>query len=154
MYAIVVGCGKIGYQLSRALLAIEAEVVTIERDARRSDVITERLGSVVLTGDGSDPAALQEAGINRCDVLIATTGADADNLVACQVAKEHFQVSRTIAVVNDPQHVPLFKSLGVDVTINTTDLILALIEEELPAHPLVHVLPLAVGDRQLVCVKV
>ena len=154
MYAFVVGCGKIGYQLTRALLGTDAEVVAIERNARRSDVVNERLGSVVLTGDGSDPAALQEAGINRCDVLIATTGVDADNLVACQVAKEHFQVPRTIAVVNDPQHVPLFESLGVSVTINTTDLILAYIEEELPAHPPVHVLPLAVGGRQLVGVKV
>jgi trk system potassium uptake protein TrkA len=130
MFVIVVGCGKIGYQLSRALLAADHEVVVLERDSRRAARAAEELGSVVISSDGTEPTVLTEAGVTRCQLLIATTGQDATNLVACQVAKRTFHVPQTIAVVTDPDHVALFKRLGVDVTISTTELILSHIEEE------------------------
>ena len=132
MYVIVIGCGKVGFSLSKALLSTDNEVVVTDRDAHRCELVTDQLGSVVICGDGSEPSGLREAGAGRCDVLIATTGSDGDNLVPCQVAKAYFNVARTIAVVNDPQHLPLFKMLGIDVPISTTDLILSHIEEELP----------------------
>ena len=154
MYVIVIGRGKVGFPLTKALLATENEVVVTDRDAHRCELVTDQLGSVVISGDGSEPSVLREAGAGRCDVLIATTGSDGDNLVACQVAKARFNVARTIAVVNDPQHLPLFKMLGIDVPISTTDLILSHIEEELPAHQLMHVMSLKEGNREVVCVKV
>ena len=154
MYVIVVGCGRIGFQLSKALLASDNEVVVIERDSQRAEIATEQLGSVVIASDGTEPSVLREAGANRCDVLVAATGSDADNLVACQVAKATFQVARTIAVVHDHQRVPLFDSLGISVTISTTGLILAHIEEEIPAaQPLVHMLSLRGGHQGLVGIR-
>lgn len=153
MYVIVVGCGRIGFQLTKALLASDNEVVVIERDSHRAEIATEQLGSVVIASDGTEPSVLQEAGANRCDVLVATTGSDADNLVACQMAKAAFNVPRTIAVVHDPQRMPLFDALGVNVTISTTGLILAHIEEEMPTHPLVHMLPLRGGRLGLVGIR-
>ncbi len=128
MYVIVVGCGRIGFHLARALLASDNEVVVIERDTRRGEEAAEQLGSVVITSDGTEPSVLREAGANRCDVFVSTTGVDATNLAACQVAKWSFRVPKTVAVVTDPDHVPLFRSLGVDVNISTTDLILSNIE--------------------------
>jgi trk system potassium uptake protein TrkA len=154
MFVIVVGCGKIGYQLSRALLAADHEVVVLERDSHRAARAAEELGSIIISSDGTEPTVLTEAGASRCQLLIATTGQDATNLVACQVAKRSFRVPQTIAVVTDPDHVALFKRLGVDVTISTTELILSHIEEEMPGGPLVHLLPIQGAASGIVCVRV
>lgn len=154
MYAIVVGCGKIGYYLTRALLASHNEVVVIERDSRRSEMAADEFGSIMVASDGTEPTVLREAGARRCDLLISTTGSDATNLMACQVAKSEFSVPKVIAVVSDPDHVPLFKSLGIDVTISTTEIILTHIEEELPGGSLVHLLPLQGAANSIVCVRV
>ena len=154
MFVIVIGCGKIGYHLSRALLASGHEVVILERDSVRAASVADELGSVVISSDGTEPSVLGEAGAARCDMLIATTGQDATNLMSCQVANRSFDVGRTIAVVTDPDHVDLFDALGVDVTISTTELILSHIEEELPGGPLVHVLPLHGASNGIVCVRV
>jgi trk system potassium uptake protein TrkA len=154
MFVIVVGCGKIGYQLSRALLAADHEVVILERDSQRAARAAEELGSVVISSDGTEPTVLTEAGASRSQLLIATTGQDATNLVACQVAKRTFHVPQTIAVVTDPDHVELFKRLGVDVTISTTELILSHIEEEMPGGPLVHLLSMQGAANGIVSVRV
>ena len=154
MFVIVVGCGKIGYHLSRALLASDHEVVILERDSRRAARATEDLGSIVISSDGTEPTVLSEAGAARCQLLIATTGQDATNLVACQVGKHSFHVPQTIAVVTDQDHVELFKRLGVDVTISTTELILSHIQEEMPGGPLIHLLPIQGASNGIVCVRV
>jgi trk system potassium uptake protein len=154
MFVIVIGCGKIGYQLSRALLAADHEVVILERDSHRAAQAADELGSIVISSDGTEPAVLSEAGASRCQLLITTTGQDATNLVACQVAKHSFRVPQTIAVVTDPDHVSLFKQLGVDVTISTTELILSHFEEEIPGGSLVHLLPLQGAASGIVCVRI
>lgn len=154
MYIIVVGCGKIGYHLTRALLSAQHEVVVIEHNSRLADARTEEFGNIVVASDGTEPTVLSEAGAQRCDLLISTTGSDATNLMACQVAKYSYHVPRTIAVVTDPDHVPLFTTLGIDVRISTTDLILSHIEEEVSGGPLVHVLPLQGAGSGIVCVRV
>ena len=154
MYVIIVGCGKVGYHLTRALLEAGEEVLVIERDSRRYAYVVDRLGSIAISGDGSEAAVLEEAGASRADVLIAVTGLDEDNLVACQVAKLKFQVPRTIALVNNPQNDDLFRKLGVDVIVSYTDIILSHVEEELPQHGLVHLLPLPGSKRHLVGVQI
>lgn len=154
MFVIVVGAGKIGYHLSRALLSANHEVVIIERDARRAANAAEDFGSIVISSDGTEPTVLTEAGATRCELLIATTAEDATNLVACQVAKRIFNVPQTISVVSDPEHAGLFTRIGVDATISATELILSHIEEGLQGGPLVHVLQMADGVNGLVCVRI
>ena len=153
MFVIVVGCGKIGYYLTRALLASSHEVVVIEHNSRKAEDAAEEFGNIVVSSDGTEPTVLAEAGAERCDMLISTTGSDAVNLMACQVAKWKFNIHQVITIMTDPDHGPLFDSLGVDVAINTTELILSHIEEEFPGGPLVHVLPLH-GGSGIVCVRV
>ena len=154
MYIIIVGCGKVGYHLTKTLLEAGNEVLAIERDSHRYNTIVEDLGSVAISGDGSEASVLEEAGASRAEVLIAVTGLDEDNLVACQVAKYHFNVPRTIALVNNPQNDDLFRKLGVDVIVSHTNMILSNIEEEIPEHSLVHLLPLPGSERRLVGVQV
>ncbi|GAF70061.1 unnamed protein product [marine sediment metagenome] len=154
MYIIVVGGGKVGYYLTQALLSEGHEVLILEKDAARCGAICEQLGSVVVRGDGCEARTLAEAGTERADMFIAVTDEDEDNLVACQVAKQKFKVPRTIARINNPKNEELFKKLGIDVTVSSTNLILEHIEEEVPTHPLVHLLTLKGGALEIVEVKI
>jgi trk system potassium uptake protein TrkA len=154
MYIVVVGGGKVGYYLSVALLSEGHELLILEKDPDKCGAICEDLGSVVMRGDGCEARTLEDVGTERADLLIAVTDEDEDNLVACQVAKHKFNVPRTIARISNPRNEVLFKKLGIDVTISSTNLILEHIEEELPINPLVHLLTLKEGNLELVEVKV
>jgi len=152
MYIIVVGGGRVGYYLTKALLGEGHEVLLVEKNAAVCETINDELGSICLRGDGCEAVILAEAGTDRADMLIAVTGDDEDNLVACQVAKHKFNVPRTIARIRNPQNETLFKKLGIDVTVSSTNIILEHIEEEVPTHPLTHLL--AIEDRGLEIVEV
>jgi len=142
MYVIIVGGGKVGYYLAKGLVYERYEVLVIERDKKRCHMISEELGGITMAGDGCEVSTLMEAGIGRADVLIAVTGEDETNLVACQVAKSRFHVPRTIARINNPKNEVIFKKLGVDVTVSVTDAILSKIQEQIPTESLVHLLSL------------
>src|SRR5690606_20678263 len=101
-----------------------------EREPDKVESYSERLGAVVHQGDGAEASTLAEAGAARADVVIAVTGEDEDNLVICQMAKQKFQVGRTIARVNNPKNEHLFRLLGIDVTVSQTNFILNLRSEE------------------------
>ncbi len=154
MYIIVVGGGKVGFYLTSALLSEGHEVLILEKDPARCGALCEELGSVAVRGDGCEARTLEEVGTERADMLIAVTDEDEDNLVACQVAKHKFKVPRTIARINNPKNEALFKKLGIDVTVSSTNLILEHIEEEVPTHPLVHLLTLKGGALEMVEVRV
>ncbi len=152
MYIIVIGGGRVGYYLAQALLDEKHEVLIVEKNATVCEVLTEQMGSICFRGDGCEAATLAEIGTGRADMFIAVTGDDPDNLVACQIAKHKFNVSRTIARIRNPQNEAIFKKLGIDVTVSTTNLILEHIEEEVPTHPLIHLL--TIRDRGLEIVEV
>lgn len=142
MYIIVVGGGKVGYYLTKQLLADGHEVAVIEKNKQKVEQITNDLGSIVTHGDGSDARPMQEAGMNRADIVVAVTGDDEDNLIVCQMAKKKFGVKRTIARINNPKNEHIFRVLGIDVTVSPVDILVAQIEREIPAHSLVHLLTL------------
>jgi trk system potassium uptake protein TrkA len=137
MYIVIVGGGKVGFNLTKFLLSEGHEVLLIEKDKVRAAALSDTLNEAVLEGNGSRVSVLQEAGSSRANVLIAVTGDDEDNLVICQVAKVAFKCPRTIARVNDPNNEFLFSALGVDATVNATRLIDALIEEQVKADNMV-----------------
>lgn len=153
MYVIVVGGGKVGFYLTKTLLAESHEVVLIEQDPAKATRLSQTLNTVVLPGDGADAELLEQAGMGRADVAVAVTGEDEDNLVVCQVAKRKFNVPRTIARINNPKNEAIFKKLGIDVTVSSTDAILAQIEAQIPAHSLVHLLMLRAAGAAIVDVK-
>ena len=154
MYIIVVGGGRVGYYLAKALLDEGHEVLLIEKNATICEIVTDELGSVCLRGDGCEAATLAEVGTGRADMLIAVTGDDEDNLVAFQVAKYKFNVPSTIARIRNPKNETIFKKLGIDVTVSSTNVILEHIEEEVPTHPLTHLLEIRDKGLEIVEVKI
>ena len=149
---IVIGGGRVGYYLAKALLDEGHEVLLVEKKVNICDTINDEMGSICFRGDGCEAATLEEVGTGRADMFIAVTGDDEDNLVACQVAKHKFNVPRTIARIRNPMNENIFKKLGVDVTVSSTNIILEHIEEEVPTHPLTHLL--TISDKGLEIVEV
>ncbi len=154
MYIIVVGGGRLGYYLTKALLDEDHEVLIVEKNATICETIVGEMGSVCIRGDGCEASTLAEVGTGRADMLIAVTGDDEDNLVACQVAKHKFNVPRTIARIRNPKNETIFKKLGIDVTVSSTNIILEHIEEEVPTHPLTHLLTIRDKGLEVVEVKI
>ena len=154
MYIIIVGGGRLGYYLTKALLNEGHEVLIVEKKATVSEVIAGELGSICIRGDGCEVSTLTEIGTSRADMLIAVTGDDEDNLVACQLAKHKFKVPHTIARIRNPQSEILFKKLGIDATVSSTNIILEHIAGEVPTHPLTHLLTIADKGLEIVEVKI
>jgi trk system potassium uptake protein len=142
VYVLIVGAGKVGWNLARELIAKGHEVTVLESDSRRYAVVEEELEHRVLYGDGSELWVLERAGIERADLVIAVTGDDEDNILISQVAREKYGVSRVVARCNNPRNLEHFELLGVKPAISATDLILRLIEHEVPKYGLVHLLDL------------
>jgi trk system potassium uptake protein len=150
MYAIVAGGGKVGFFLARELIEHEHEVLLIENNPERAESIANELGNVVLRGNADEASTLADAGAERADVVIAVTGDDEDNLVICQVAKRRFGTRRTIARINDPRNERIFRILGIDATVNATQVMLSVLEQEIPQSNLVPLLRLRNTDVEVV----
>lgn len=127
MFIVIAGGGKVGYNLAKGLLAEGHEIALIEKDKQRHQHLSDEFGESVVYGDASDTFVLKQAGANRCELLVAASGKDQDNLIICQMAKIVYMVPKTLARVNDPKNEALFNLLGVDQTVNTTNMISALI---------------------------
>ncbi len=150
MYVVVIGGGNVGYYLTRELLAAGHEVVVIEKDPARARQIADELGSIVVANDGCEGRYQEEAGMARANVIAAVTGDDGVNLAACQIAKMRFNVPRSIARVNNPEHEKLFRQLAIDETVSPIRTILGVIEHEIPVHDLLHLAELGGGELQIV----
>src|SRR5438105_13444810 len=142
MYGIIAGAGRVGWSLARELIAKDREITLIESDHNRFRVVEEELEHAVQYGDATELWVLERAGIQRADLVIAVTGDDEDNILICQVAKEKYGVQRIVARVNNPRNHQHFKLLGIQPAVSATDLILRLIEHEVPEYGLVHLLAL------------
>ena len=133
MFLIIVGGGKVGYYLAKTLAQLKHKITVIETDKEACMNIantTSNLDISVINGDGTNIDFLIDADIESADALIAVTGRDQDNLIACQVAKRNFNVKKTIARVNNPKNIKIFEKLGVDSTVSATSFIVDIIESE------------------------
>ena len=108
MNIIVVGGGNVGYYLVKDLKAAGHSVILMEKDRQRAARLYEDLGDLVRQGDGCESRTMQDLGVGQCDLVVAATGEDEDNLIVCQMARECLGVKRTIARVNSPANEALF----------------------------------------------
>src|SRR6476660_486764 len=154
MYVIIAGAGKVGWNLARELIAKEREVTLVESDHHRYRIVEEELEHAVQYGDATELWVLERAGIQRADLVVAVTGDDEDNILICQVAKEKYLCERIIARCNNPRNLQHFKLLGIQPAVSATDLILNIIEHEVPGHGLVHLLDLPDEELEIIEVEV
>jgi trk system potassium uptake protein TrkA len=150
VYFVIAGGGEVGFHLAKALLEAGHEVMLLESDRRRAQVIEDRLGSVVLNAPADEGRYQIEAGCQRADAVIAVTGEDPVNLIICQLAKWKCGVPRVIARVNDPKNEIVFKALGIDETISSTRVLMGVIEQELPTGGFLPLMPLTGSHLELI----
>jgi len=132
VYIIVVGAGKVGRNLARELIGKGNEVTVIESAPYAHSVLEEEFEHIAMKGDGSEIYVLESAGIERAEMVIAVTGDDEDNILISQMARERYGIERVIARCNNPRNLEHFDLLGVKPAVSATDLILRLIEHEVP----------------------
>jgi trk system potassium uptake protein len=103
--------------LTKSLVSAGHHVRLVSRDQANCREIADQTQQDVVFGDAGNPGILIAAGIHHCDLVIAMTEKDADNLVICEMAKKKFAISRTIATVANPNNKTVFQRLGVDAVI-------------------------------------
>ncbi len=155
MFILVTGGGKVGSNLARTLLRGGHEVVIVEQRRDHWEALEEEFEHRAILGDATELFVLERAGIARPpDLVVAVTGDDEDNMVICQMARDHYGAEKVIARVNDPRNQVHFDLLGISATVSATQSIMAMIEHEVPEHELIHLLELRKENLEIVEVQI
>ena len=152
MRVIIAGAGNVGTFLASDLSARRHQVIVIEQ--RRPIVEKAKVRvpwATFLHGDACEPWVLDQAEVDRADVMIAATGDDEDNLVISLLAKQEFTVPRVIARINHPRNEWLFGSTwGIDVAMSQAHVLASLAEEAVSVGDLVKLFRMEQGRVNLV----
>jgi trk system potassium uptake protein TrkA len=155
VFVLVAGGGKVGSNLARTLLRQSHEVTLIEQRRDHWQELEEEFEHRAILGDATELFVLERAGIARPpDLVVAVTGDDEDNMIICQMAREHYGAKKVIARVNDPRNQAHFDLLGIAPTVSATQSIMAMIEHEVPEHELVHLLELRKENLEIIEVQI
>jgi trk system potassium uptake protein TrkA len=155
MYIVIAGAGRLGGLLAQRLREDDHQVCIIDKSFSVCERIAEETKNIlVINGDASDPDVLTEAKLEKADVVVAATPADEDNIIICNIAKELFNVRRSVARVNDPKHLPLYQYMGVDVPVDSTSIVTRIVEEEASFSDVMNLLSIKKGRLSIVRVDI
>jgi trk system potassium uptake protein len=150
MRVAIAGAGAVGMSIARELIDNGHEVLLIDKDPKAIRVYGVP-GAEWLLADACEISALDDASLERCNVVIAATGDDKANLVTSLLAKTEYGVPRVVARINQPANEWLFnESWGVDVSVSTPRLLSALVEEAVSVGDLVRLMTFRQSDASLV----
>jgi trk system potassium uptake protein TrkA len=135
MYIVIAGLSDIGKNLAELLSKEGNEVLVIDRDAARCNVIAENSEVIAITGDASQKSTLEEARVRNAHAFVAAAGDDSENLMICMMAKE-MGVRTVISLVDDAEHTETFRQAGINLQVNP-DIVAAKHIYRLISHPYV-----------------
>ncbi|TDJ25135.1 MAG: Trk system potassium transporter TrkA [Gammaproteobacteria bacterium] len=158
MKILIVGAGQVGGSLAEHLANEEFDVTLVDRDAARLAELRERIDIQTVTGQAPHPDVMRRAGADDADMLIAVTGSDEVNMVACQVCYSLFRTPTKIARIRSASYLTregLFSQehMPIDVLINPERVVTEQIRQLLEHPGALQVLNFADGRVQLVAVK-
>jgi len=130
MYAIIVGCGRVGSELAKLLSKEGHNVLVIDKNPESFNHLGKKFNGLTLVGNGFDIELLKEAGISKANAFCSVTNSDNVNIVSSQVAKQIFKIPKVIARIYDPHRAEIYKSLGLSI-ISGTVLFAAMIRDKL-----------------------
>lgn len=156
MNVLIGGGGRTGTTLATMLLEQNHHVRVVET---RKEILThlhrDLPTEVIYEGNPTDIATLEHAGIQKAQVVAACTTNDADNLTICFLARQRYNVPRTIARINNPRNAWLFdKKFHVDVALNTAEIMANMIEEEMSLGDMMTLLKLRRGRYSVIEEKI
>jgi trk system potassium uptake protein len=150
MRVAIAGAGAVGRSIAQELLENGHEVLLIDKNPRSIKVEAVSQAEWLLA-DACEIASLDDAGLERCHVVVAASGDDKVNLVVSLLAKTEYGVPRVVARINHPKNEWLFnESWGVDVAVSTPRLLSALVEEAVSVGDLVRLMTFRQGEANLV----
>lgn len=148
MKLIIIGCGRVGAGLARALSQRGHTITVIDRDPATAASLGTAFKGQTILGSGFDRDVLLRAGIERADGLAAVTGSDEANVVTARLARHVFQVPRVVARLYDPRKAEVYRRLGLQ-TINPVTWGIHRIAELLCYSRLEPIVSLGSGDADL-----
>ncbi|MPZ73686.1 MAG: NAD-dependent epimerase/dehydratase family protein, partial [Nitriliruptorales bacterium] len=132
MHAIIGGCGRVGAQLAERLSTEGTEVVVVDSNQDAFDRLGPMFSGDTLVGDITDPDVLRRAGVERSEAFAAITSQDNANLMAVQIAREMFDVPRTVARLFNPGREESYRKMGVHYVSGTRLVAKAILNELRP----------------------
>ena len=120
MRVLIMGCGRVGSELSHALGEAGHEVTVIDKQAVAFDKYPPGEHARTIVGLGFDRDVLEEAGIREADAFIAVSSGDNSNIVSARVALEHFHVPKVVARIFDPRRAEIYEQLNIPTVATTT----------------------------------
>jgi trk system potassium uptake protein len=126
VFVLVVGSGRVGSAIAKAMLAEGHEVSVLDEDPEAIALLNrdqieswEDLGGRFTVGTALEIDALLEAGIERADAFVASTDGDNTNLVIAQIAKRRFDIERVVVRVLDPLRANWYAQQGLQTVCPT-----------------------------------
>ncbi|MBC8273376.1 MAG: TrkA family potassium uptake protein [Chloroflexi bacterium] len=132
MNVVIMGCGRVGAKLASLLDAEGHKVTVLDVDAYSFRRLPPNFGGTALVGDGTDEEMLKKAGIEEADAFVALTQGDNRNVMAAQIAKQTFNISKVVCRIYDPMRKDIYEALGLE-TISPTTVFAQMLKEKLLA---------------------
>ena len=114
LVTVIVGCGKLGSHIAN-LLSEQGEgvvVIDLSRDAFRQ--LSPSFNGIIVTGDATELAVLEEASLGKATALVAVTDHDNTNIMVAQMAKALYNVPRVIARLDEPGLECVYKEYDIE----------------------------------------
>lgn len=151
---LLIGGRSKAKSMAASLLGQGYQVTAINVSYEDCVMLAELKGLNVIHGDGTKPYILDEAGAAQCDIAIALSSRDTDNLVACQLCKKLFGISKTVSVLGDPNKTAFFYQMGVDSVVCAVSGITSIIQQQAFIDEMTNVIPVGHGRVQVMEVQI
>ena len=151
---LLIGGRSKAKSLAASLVAQGYRVIAINDSREDCMMLAELKGLSAYCGDGTKPYVLDEAGAAECDIAIALTSQDEDNLVACQLCKKKFNVKKTVSLVSDPKKTDFFRQMGVDSVVCAISAVTSIIQQQAFIDEMINIIPVGYGRVQIVEVHI
>ena len=124
MKVLILGAGRVGGSLARALVNNNYDVAIVDQDKNALNSLEEKLDIMTIEGHASHPLSIKKSGADETTTVIAVTSNDEVNIIACQVAKKLFNVKKTICRITDESYgkdLDMFGEKIIDILISPED---------------------------------
>ncbi|MGW4209336.1 potassium channel family protein [Lentzea sp. NPDC004789] len=113
MHVVIMGCGRVGASLARALERLDHQVAVIDKDSQSFRRLGSDFQGQQVVGNGFDRNVLIEAGVERAGAFAAVSSGDNSNIISARVARETFGVEHVVARIYDHKRAAVYERLGI-----------------------------------------
>ncbi len=153
MFVVISGCGRIGSYLANILSKEGHDIVIIDQNKKAFRNLSRDFSGSKVVGDSTNPNDLEKASIEKADALIAATGEDNPNIITCQVGKIIYNVEKTVARINRPEHEKSFSQLDIDTKVARSSQIATQLKNAIYKENINTRITLGNGDIEIIELK-